>query len=344
MKALVYTGPETLRFAEVADPNPAPGEQLIRVERVGICGSDMHAYLGHDDRRPAPLILGHEAAGVIVGGPRDGERVTVNPLVTNANSWASRQGRDNLCPDRQIISMPPREGAFAQYLTIPDANLVTMPDHATMDQAALAEPIACGWHAVRLAKRALHDDHQGCRALVIGGGAIGLGAALSLVAQGIADVTVLEPNQPRRDAIAASTAFPLLDLPDLDASGFFDLVIDGVGFEATRATASAHVKPGGVIMHIGLGQATGGLDIRRVTLQEITFIGTYTYTAADFRATAEAMFDGRLGPLDWTETRALADGAGAFEDIRAGRVAAPKVLLDPTIKDVLPPAGVIPPR
>jgi hypothetical protein len=74
-----------------------------------------------------------------------------------------------------------------------------------------------------------------------------------------------------------------------------------------------------VIVHIGLGSATGGLDIRRMTLQEITFIGTYTYTAQDFRDTAQAMFDGRLGALDWTETRPLSDGASAFGDIRAGR-------------------------
>lgn len=330
MKALVYTGPEALSFQEASDPTPAPGEQLIRIERVGICGSDMHAYLGHDERRPAPLILGHEAAGVIVGGARDGERVTVNPLVTNPDSWACQEGRDNLCPDRQIISMPPREGAFAQFLTMPEANLVTIPDHAATEHAALAEPIACGWHAVRLAKRALHDGGAGTRALVIGGGAIGLGAALSLVAQGVSDLTLLEPNAARRAAIAQSADFPLLDLPDLAQAGLFDLVIDGVGFEATRASASATVKPGGVIMHIGLGESTGGLDIRRMTLQEITFIGTYTYTAQDFRDTAQAIFDGRLGPLDWTQTRALSEGAGAFSDIRTGQVAAPKVLLDPS--------------
>ncbi|MEM6587746.1 MAG: alcohol dehydrogenase catalytic domain-containing protein [Pseudomonadota bacterium] len=330
MKALVYTGPETLSFQDAEMPAPGPGEQLIRIERVGICGSDMHAYLGHDDRRPAPLILGHEAAGVIIGGPREGERVTVNPLVTNPESWACKEGRDNLCPDRQIISMPPREGAFAEYLTMPETNLVTVPDHASLDHAALAEPIACGWHAVRLAKRALHHGGDTRRALVIGGGAIGLGAALSLIAQGIDDVTLLEPGAARRAAIAASVHFPLIDLSDLSQAGLFDLVIDGVGLKATRATASTHAKPGGVIMHIGLGENSGGLDIRRMTLQEITFIGTYTYTSADFRATGEAIFDGRLGPLDWTETRALADGAGAFADIRAGSVAAPKVLLDPT--------------
>ena len=105
MKALVYDGVETLTFRDVPDPVVADNEHLIRVEAVGICGSDMHAYLGHDARRPAPLILGHEAAGIIVGGPKDGMRVTVNPLVTCGTCAACTSGRENLCPTRQIISM-----------------------------------------------------------------------------------------------------------------------------------------------------------------------------------------------------------------------------------------------
>jgi L-iditol 2-dehydrogenase len=105
--------------------------------------------------------------------------------------------------------------------------------------------------------------------------------------------------------------------------------VDAVGYAATRADASAFARPGGVIAHIGLGEATGGLDIRRMTLQEITFIGTYTYTATDFRATAEAIFDGRFGALDWITTRPLADGQQAFLDIRSGNVAAPKIILIP---------------
>jgi hypothetical protein len=106
-KALVCTGIEALDFRDVPDPNPAPGEVLIAVESVGICGSDMHAYLGRDARRPAPLILGHGAARVIVAGPRAGERVTVNPLATCGTCPACTSGREDLCPTRQIISMPP---------------------------------------------------------------------------------------------------------------------------------------------------------------------------------------------------------------------------------------------
>ncbi len=327
MKALVYDGPEMLAFRDVADPVPQVGQQLIKVLSVGICGSDMHAFLGHDERRPAPLILGHEAAGEIVGGPRDGERVTVNPLVTCGICQACVSGHDNLCPERLIISMPPREGAFSQYLVMQDDNLVTVPDHVSLDAASLAEPIACGWHTVRLAKAALSGDAK--TALVIGGGAIGLGAALSLSAQGVADVIIVEPNALRRDVLNTKCQQTAISPDDLPNDAQFDLVIDGVGYAATRATASAHARPGGVIGHIGLGEGTGGLDVRRMTLQEITFIGTYTYTAQDFRDTAAAIFDGRLGLLDWTEQRPLSDGAAAFADIRAGRTAAPKIILRP---------------
>ena len=329
MKALVYQAPETLAYLDMPDPVPGRNEHLIRVDAVGICGSDMHAYLGHDERRPAPLILGHEAAGVVIGGPRDGERVTINPLVTCGTCPACTSGRDNLCATRQIISMPPREGAFAQWLTMPDRNLVQVPDHVSLDQAALAEPIACGWHAAKLA--IARTDTPDIRALVLGGGAIGLGAALSLAAQGARDITIIEPNAQRREVLN-STAGQTAIAPDALAEGAsFDIVVDGVGYAGTRATASKHTRPGGVIVHIGLGDSEGGLDIRRMTLQEITFIGTYTYTADDFRATAAAIFDGRLGALTWIETRALRDGGATFADLRAGQIAAPKIILQPWV-------------
>ncbi len=326
MKALVYTGVETLEFRDVADPVAAPDTHLIRIDSVGICGSDMHAYLGHDDRRPAPLILGHEGAGTIVGGAMDGARVTINPLVTCGTCPACKAGRDNLCPTRQIISMPPREGAFAQFVTMPEKNLVVMPDGVSFEKAALAEPIACGWHAVRLGKGIIGGAAD--TALVIGGGAIGVGAALSLKAQGIGNVTLSEPNEIRRNYLEQTVDFKVIS-PDQLGSEMFDMVIDGVGFDSTRATASAHARPGGVILHIGLGGGSAGLDIRRMTLQEITFTGTYTYTAQDFRDTAAAIFAGHLGSLDWTEQRPLADGAAAFADIRSGATAAPKIILKP---------------
>ena len=297
----------------------------------GICGSDMHAYLGHDERRPAPLTLGHEAAGIVVGGPDDGRRVTINPLVTCRSCRDCQSGRENLCAHRQIISMPPREGAFAEYVCMPEHNLITVPEHVDLKIAALAEPIACGWHGARLARGTLGGSFSGLTCAVIGGGAIGVGAALSLRAQGATDITVIEPNALRLARLASVGGFAVCapDNADIPAAGSVDCVIDGVGYAATRATASALARAGGVIAHIGLGEATGGLDVRRMTLQEITFIGTYTYTAQDFAETAAAIFDGRLGALDWIETRPLAEGQSAFADIRAGQVSAPKIVLIP---------------
>ena len=329
MKALVYTGPEQLEFRDADYPTPGEGEVIVKVDSVGICGSDMHAFLGHDERRPEPLILGHEVAGTIVGGNDDGQRITLNPLVTCGICPACTSGRDNLCPERQIISMPPREGGFAQFVAIPTSNIVPVHDNFPLEKASLAEPIACGWHAVRLAKSALKKDMADVSALVIGGGAIGVGAALSLVCFGVKDVIVLEPNEIRRQFLSQKTGIKVSDPSDLKEGTEFDLIIDAVGFEQTRKTASTIVQPGGVIMHIGLGTGEGGLDIRRMTLQEITFIGTYTYTAEDFRATAQAMFEGRLGTLDWYETRELSDGAKAFSDIRQGLVEASKIILKP---------------
>jgi len=326
MKALVYTGPQTLEYRQVPDPEPG-GDALIEIAHVGICGSDMHAYAGHDERRPAPLILGHEAAGRVIAGPDAGARVTINPLVTCGACEACRAGRDNLCPDRQIISMPPREGAFAERVVMPERNLVPIPDDVPTEKAALAEPLACGWHAVRLAESALDRPIAAARCQVIGAGAIGLGAALVLAAKGAREITVVEANPARREVAAAAGNFRVV--PPEAAQGDVDLVVDGVGIAASRAAASANVRPGGVIMHIGLGSGEGGLDIRRMTLQEITFIGTYTYTAADFRETAAAIFDGRLGALDWSVLRPLSEGAEAFADLKAGRVAAPKIILVP---------------
>ncbi len=326
MKALVYTGPEALEFRDVPDPVAGPQDDTVRIASVGICGSDMHAYLGHDDRRPAPLILGHEAAGTVEGGPNDGLRVTINPLVTCGACTACKSGRENVCADRQIISMPPREGAFAERVAIPRHNLVEVPADVPLEKAALAEPLACGWHAVRLGLAALGGIPES--ALVLGGGAIGLGAALAARARGVTGIRVVEPHAGRRATLERSgmdAAAP----EDLEPGTYFDLVIDGVGYVGTRKSASAHVRPGGVIAHVGLGEAEGGLDVRRLTLQEITFIGTYAYAAQDFRDTAMAVFDGRLGALDWAEMRPLADGAGAFRDIRAGRADAPKIILCP---------------
>ncbi len=332
MKALVYTGPHAMELQDVEQPRPkSDGDVLIKVEACGICGSDMHAWHGHDERRPAPLILGHEAAGTIVEGPRAGTRVTVNPLVTCGVCEACINGRENLCSRRQIISMPPREGAFAQYLMMPERNLVEVPDGITPETAALAEPLACGWHAVRLAEAALYTPLQKAKVLILGGGAIGLGVALALARKAPGEIWIAETNERRHGSLSKAGDFKFFNPATGNGlqPGSADLVIDAVGFAATRAAACDAVCSGGVIVHIGLGDNAGGLDVRRMTLQEITFIGTYTYSAADFRDTALALFHGGLGSVDWVDIRSLSDGPAAFHEINNGLATAPKIILKP---------------
>ena len=324
MKALVYVGEEKLDFREVADPVVKSGEQLIKVDSAGICGSDMHAYLGHDERRPAPLILGHEASGIILGGDRNGERVAINPLVTCMKCQACISGRENICSKRQIISMAPREGTFAEMVSVPEVNLVNVPLDVPLEKAALTEPLAVSWHASRLALEALHSSMDR-NVLIIGGGAIGLASALAFKAMEIENIVIVEPNIIRRKYLNDNCNVVAVEKAD----ELFSIVVDAVGFKKTRELASEKVSPGGVITHIGLGEDLGGIDVRRITLQEVSFIGTYTYTAQDFKDTAKAIFDGRLGSLDWIERRPLSEGNRAFSDIREGKVPSPKIVLGP---------------
>ena len=330
MRALVYGGCRDLRVRDVPDPVPETGEVLVKVDSVGICGSDMHAYLGQDERRPPPLILGHEAAGTVAAGPLEGRRVSVNPLVTCGSCRDCRTGRTNICARREIISMQPREGAFAEFVRIPERNLVRVPDGVPLEKAALAEPLAVAWHAVRLAGEMPCLDPSDARCLVLGGGAIGLGSALCLRAASAPDVLIAEPNRARRAIVADRARFRTADPEDpAIGAGEWDLVIDAVGSARSRAQACRAVRPGGVIGHIGLHASEGGLDVRRMTLQEVVFFGTYTYTEADFRDAANAMFEGALGSLDWAEARELGEGREAFEDTLGGNIAVPKIILKP---------------
>ncbi|MEO0618041.1 MAG: alcohol dehydrogenase catalytic domain-containing protein [Pseudomonadota bacterium] len=334
MKALVYTGPRALEFRDAPPPLPeseeGEDEIVVDVEACGICGSDMHAYFGHDARRPAPLILGHEVCGIARGGAYDGARVAVNPLVTCMSCPACLAGRTNLCPKRQIISMPPREGGFAEQVRLPERNLLSVPDGVTCEIAALTEPVAVAWHGCNLAERTLLRPLAACDVLVIGGGAIGVAASDILTARSVATLKIAETNEGRRHAVAGhgrrDTFDPVANPGDENTA---DLVIDDVGIASTRSYACHAARPGGVIVHLGLGSAEGGIDVRKLTLQEITFLGAYTYTMTDFAETLEALANDRLGPIDWTEQRALADGAAAFAALADVSVATPKVILRP---------------
>jgi len=330
MKALVYTAPNEVTYRDEPEPSAAPGEVKIRIDAVGICGSDMHAYHGHDPRRNPPLILGHELTGEILEGPGKGRRATVNPLITCGVCEFCKQGRDNLCANRTMIGMT-RAGGFADYVTTAAASVIDIPQDMGIRAAALTEPAATAVHAINVAMRSLVRPLPECRVLVLGGGAIGLLAALLLRSYGVRHVTVAETNPLRR-----SSAAKVADVATYDpvagggpADNSVDLVVDAVGGKATRNAALAAVKPGGVVMHIGLMEWASEIDMRKLTLAEITLIGTYTYSTTDLRAAVAALHEGAFGDLAWVEERPLAEGARAFRDLHEGRTASAKIVLRP---------------
>lgn len=331
MRALVTIAPNDVVLRDVPEPQAAAGEAVVRVEAVGICGSDMHAIHGYDARRPPPIVLGHEAAGRVLTGPLAGRRVAVNPLVVDPACPFAIEGRPHLSPTRQVLSMPPRPGAFAEFVAVPMTNLVPVPEDFNVRKAALAEPIAVGWHGIRIAAQKLHQPLAAARVAVIGAGAIGVTCALVARLFGAASITIGEQNASRRATAAHRLGIPTYapGAADEPAESSIDLVVDAVGAVSTRASACRLVRPGGVIVHLGLLPGHEGLDVRKITLQEVTFTGSYCYTPADFAATVDAMVAGRLGPLDWFEERPLSDGPRAFRDIDNGAVAQPKIVLVP---------------
>ncbi|CAE6832122.1 2-dehydro-3-deoxy-L-rhamnonate dehydrogenase (NAD(+)) [Paraburkholderia aspalathi] len=333
MKALVYTQPNEMQLLERPYPEAAAGEVVLKIDAVGICGSDMHAYHGHDPRRLPGLVLGHEFAGTIAETRAPhvpvGLRVTGNPLITCGRCDYCLQGRDNLCVNRTMVGMT-RPGAFAQYMSIPAASVIEIPPGMPATHAAMTEPAATALHAINLSTRVLQRPLPETRTLVIGGGAIGLLSALLLRSYGCRDVEMAEVNPLRRASAerhAGCKAFDpqLTDTP----SNHFDFVLDAVGAKATRKLAMAAVKPGGVIMHIGLLDWESEIDMRKLTLAEISLLGTYTYSMADMRATVAAIYTGAFGDLVWAETRPLDAGGRAFEELDRGGIASSKVILMP---------------
>ncbi|MFK7803339.1 MAG: alcohol dehydrogenase catalytic domain-containing protein [Anaerolineae bacterium] len=330
MKALFYTAPLEMTYREAQPQTVEAGEVRVKIEAAGICGSDMHAYHGHDARRNPGLILGHEVCGTIVEGERLGERVVLNPLMTCGRCKHCESGRTNLCPNRTMIGMT-RPGGMADEVVLPAANAITVSSSISSAHVSLTEPAACVWHSIELIKRVAFVPIQESCVLVIGGGTIGLLAAKLFQHLGASEVVMIERN-PIRQQTAARYRFgqvlgSIEGLADFENS--FDIVFDAVGAAVTRRISIEAVRAGGVVLHIGLQSNDGPVDTRKITLQEVSFLGSYTYSEADFSATLNALEAGVFGDLFWVEERPLADGNNAFADLDHGRVAAAKIVLCP---------------
>ena len=334
MKALVYTGIEELTYREEKNPVEANGEGILKVQASGICGSDMHAYHGKDERRIPPLILGHEVSGKILNGKFKDKTAVLNPLITCSKCEYCTSGREHLCPDRVLLGMNRphvRQGAFAELITAPEKNIYEIPESLDIKEAAVAEPTAVSLHAVLMAENASIKPLSESRTLVQGAGAIGL--LCSLVLSKIKDnknITISDPNKLRLNECSkyVDAKFVNPSNKEINNDGF-DVVFDTVGLEISRQQAISVVKPGGIIIHIGLTQPSGKFNFRKATLQEITFIGTYCYTNKDFENTINILANKEIGDLKWIEYRELKNGANAFKEIHNGTCAAPKIVLLP---------------
>ncbi len=332
MQALVYTNTQTLVYREEKNPKVVNGESIVRVAASGICGSDMHAYHGKDNRRIPPLILGHEISGTIDKGKFAGKKVILNPLITCGKCDYCTNEKEHLCNKRIILGMNKpieRQGGFAEYVSIPDNNIYELPASLGMKEAPIAEPTAVALHAVELGEKELSKSLKNTKALIIGGGAIGLlsGLILSKV-KDCGEIVIVDPNKKRLGECSKYLNAPGVEPGSkIILNDYFDIVFDTVGLETTRHQAINSIKPGGVIIHIGLTQPSGSFNFRKVTLQEITFIGTYCYTNKDFEKTLNILANKKIGSLNWIEYKNLKDGASAFQQIHDGSCSAPKIIL-----------------
>ena len=334
MHALVYTDTQKIEYREEKNPTEKQGESILKIQASGICGSDMHAYHGKDDRRIPPLILGHEVSGVIQNGKFKDKTVVLNPLISCEKCDYCKNGREHLCPERTMIGMSrpiKREGGLAELVSVPEKNIYEVPKALDTKEAALAEPAAVALHAVILAEQTLKKPLAESKVLVQGAGAIGLLCGLILSKdKNCKNIVLSDPNKKRLDECSKYLDAKFVNPTDKSIKeNEFDLVMDSVGLEVSRQQAIHVVAPGGSIVHIGLTQPSGTFNFRKLTIQEITLIGTYCYTNNDFKNTLNLLTNKTLGSLEWIEYRELKKGAEAFKEIHDGTCIAPKIILIP---------------
>ena len=302
-------------------PEPDPGDVLIEVAAVGVCGSDTH-YLRHGRigafEVTAPLVLGHEASGRIVavgdGVPveRIGERVSIEPQRPDPYSPETLRGEYNLCPAMRFYATPPVDGALAEYVTIGSAFAHAIPDAVSDEAAALFEPLSVGIAALRKAAVGL-----GGSVLIAGAGPIGLLCAQVARASGVTGIVVTDPDPTRRRAAERFGATRAVD-PGLDVEAVgegFDAFVDASGAPPAIRSGIRAVRPGGRVVLVGMGADDLELPVSLIQARELVLTGVFRYAntwptaialAAEGRVDLDGMVTGRF-PLEQAEAALNAD-------------------------------------
>ena len=341
MRALVLADFWRLIVDDVPDPEPGPADVLIDVVATGICGSDVHGYTGENGRRVRGQVMGHETVGRIVAvGPETGgdlavgDAVTVNPVLWCGECRQCAVGREQSCPDKRIVGVTPElRSAFAERMAVPARNAVKLPDGMPIEHGALVEPLAVGYHAL---------VRGGCRAgesvLVLGGGPIGQACVLAARRQGAERVAVSEPGSHRRELNARLGAavvnpsgtgdFAAAVRTALD--GDPTLVVDAVGTAQTLAAAFACAPIGTTVVLVGMGAPTLDVAAYEISTKERSVVGSFCYSAAEFRDTARwaATVPDALDTLIEGRTD-LEGGPASFEALARGTAQASKILVFP---------------
>jgi L-iditol 2-dehydrogenase len=342
MKALLLTKYRSLEIADVPIPEAGPGEVLVQVAACGICGSDVHGYDGSSGRRIPPIVMGHEAAGVVaslgteVKGLSEGDRVTFDSTIYCGTCAPCLRGEINLCDNRQVLGVScgdyRRAGAFAEFVLVPARIVYRIPDSLSFEESAMLEAVAVAVHAVSLVPIATESS-----ALVVGAGTIGLLALQALRAAGCSRVYISDVDPTRltlAQELGATATFPagpeLKEHISQKTNGIgMDIAVEAVGINATVAAAIDSVRKGGNVVLVGNVTPEVTLPLQKVVTRQIRLQGSCA-SAGEYPRAIELMSSGaiRVKPLI-TAIAPLEDGPQWFERLYAREPNLMKVVLSP---------------
>jgi len=307
MKSLLLKEYLQLELTDFPEPKPGPGEVLIRVAACGICGSDVHGYDGTSGRRIPPIVMGHEAAGIVaatgagVSGFKPGDRVTFDSTVYCDECAFCKRGEVNLCDRREVIGVScgdyRRHGAFAEYIAVPERILYRLPEAMSFPEAAMLEAVSVALHAVHVT-----GDVKGQTVLVIGAGMIGLLTMQAARAVGAARVMIADIDATRLNlarSLGNDGVFNLsggeLTQEILQQTGGVgsDVVLEAVGRNETIATAIDSVRKGGTVTLIGNITPKVELPLQKVVSRQIRLQGSAA-SAGEYPEAIDLVASGKI--------------------------------------------------
>ena len=342
MKALTLTEYKNLVYGDVADPQIAADEVLVRVRTCGICGSDVHGMDGSTGRRRPPIIMGHEAAGVIeaVGSQvkdwKKGDRVTFDSTVFCGACWYCQRGMINLCDNRRVLGVSCEDyrqhGAFAEYLAIPQRILYALPDSVSFEQAAMVEPVSIAVHAVEITPVSLGDT-----AVVVGAGMVGLLVVQALRVAGCGEIIAVD-LEPEKLELATKFGADLgLNPNACDVAAEVrkqtggrgaDVALEVVGLGASINTAIASLRKGGSLTIVGNLSPKVEIPLQVVVTRQLRLQGSCA-NAGEVPACLDLMGRKAMTPeLLISATPPLAEGAAWFNRLYAHEPGLLKVILN----------------